>query len=664
MASAAVLPRLINVGEEVVADLQEDLRKKNQTAFYVSDVTDPTGKYQYVDLVQEGGGVLGIALLGYTYVLERMGIRFLHLAGTSAGAINTMMLSAIQSASVADIKSPVVLHYLSSKKLFDFVDGHPITRWLIRNIVGYKDYAAKTINSIIFSLVAGLSLLLVGSILLWQSPSSVLALSIWVGLAVGAGMLIYGKNRISDGILKQFLQSNDFVQLLAKTLLLILACWALQLPWARPYQIALEGVILFIVLALAVQRSFSASYLPFIQRAVAGVLATVFILWALNRSHQPLEGVYSALGTVGLDPGSLTPYAFLSIAGVSLCLFFILFIGSVLLFLLARFNGSQFGINPGENFRDWITDLLRDGAVERSEVKANTGATVVIANNANEVETMRDFERVMSKRPQLVYRGSDPTVTIDDLMQYDPANPPVTFITAEIATENKIELPRMWPLFWASENSVCPADFVRASMSIPVFFEAFRVKNIPKRQDLWRNLLGYDRGLPDDAVFMDGGILSNFPINLFYRPDMKTARLPTFGVRLDDRAATTKSSFDSLGSLVMSMFNTTRYYYDKDFLIKHPQYANCIGVIDVREFDWLNFNLSNDEKLKLFRKGAETAAQFLRTFDWNDYKAKRTDFQNGKVTSPATPFTIPAQYTATEARRIWPKEAVAVKEEG
>ncbi|MBO0936984.1 patatin-like phospholipase family protein [Fibrella sp. HMF5335] len=651
MASAAVLPRFINAGEEVVADLNEDLRKKNQKAFYVSDVTDPTGKYQYVDLVQEGGGVLGIALLGYTYVLERMGIRFLHLAGTSAGAINTMMLAAIQSESIDEIKSPVVLHYLSSKKLFDFVDGHPITRWLIRNIVGYKDYAAKTINSILFSLVAGLSLLLVSSMLLWQSSKSVLWLLVWVVLAVVSGLIIYGKNRISDGILKQFMQSKDFVKMLLGTLLLILTCSALQFSLVLTYHIALEGTILFVVLALSFWRTFTGKHLPFIQNAMGGVLTIVFILWALNRA-----GITLTLLSTADTPGTLAPYTFLSIAGVSLCLFFILFIGSVVLFLLARFNGSQFGVNPGENFRDWVTDLLRDGAIEQTEIRADTGTTVVIRNNPNQVETMRDFERVMSQRPTLVYRGSDPTISIDDLMKYDPANPPVTFITAEIATENKIELPRMWPLFWASENNVCPADFVRASMSIPVFFEAFRVKNIPKRQGLWRDLLGYDRCLPDDAVFMDGGILSNFPINIFYRPDVKTARLPTFGIRLDDRAATTKSSFDSLGSLVMSMFNTSRYYYDRDFLIKHPQYANCIGVIDVREFDWLNFNLSNDDKLKLFRKGAETAAQFLRTFDWNDYKAKRQDFQNGKVTPPATPFTMPAQYTATDARRIWPKE--------
>lgn len=50
-----------------------------------SDILDAEGN-QYVDLVMEGGGMLGIALVGYTYVLEQAGIRFLGVGGTSAGS--------------------------------------------------------------------------------------------------------------------------------------------------------------------------------------------------------------------------------------------------------------------------------------------------------------------------------------------------------------------------------------------------------------------------------------------------------------------------------------------------------------------------------------------------------------------------------------------------
>ncbi len=67
----------------------------------VSDVRDKFGK-QYVDLVQEGGGVHGVALAGYTYILEKMGVGFMKMAGTSAGSINTLLLNAVYTKSEAE----------------------------------------------------------------------------------------------------------------------------------------------------------------------------------------------------------------------------------------------------------------------------------------------------------------------------------------------------------------------------------------------------------------------------------------------------------------------------------------------------------------------------------------------------------------------------------
>jgi len=79
-------------------EVEQCLKEMNAYAaskpFVVSDVLDENGN-QYVHLVQKGGGMLGIALVGYTYILEKMGIRFMRLAGTSAGAINTAMMVAI-----------------------------------------------------------------------------------------------------------------------------------------------------------------------------------------------------------------------------------------------------------------------------------------------------------------------------------------------------------------------------------------------------------------------------------------------------------------------------------------------------------------------------------------------------------------------------------------
>ena len=94
----------------------------------VSDVLDNSNQ-QYVNLVQKGGGVLGIALVGYTYALGQMRIRFIRLAGTSAGAINTALMTVIGNKNEA--KSIKVLDALCKLDFFSPVDGHPAARWII-----------------------------------------------------------------------------------------------------------------------------------------------------------------------------------------------------------------------------------------------------------------------------------------------------------------------------------------------------------------------------------------------------------------------------------------------------------------------------------------------------------------------------------------------------
>ena len=56
----------------LVENLKEHIKEKNKP---FSDIIDDDG-HQYVDVVMEGGGVLGIALVGFTYVLEQVGIDF------------------------------------------------------------------------------------------------------------------------------------------------------------------------------------------------------------------------------------------------------------------------------------------------------------------------------------------------------------------------------------------------------------------------------------------------------------------------------------------------------------------------------------------------------------------------------------------------------------
>jgi NTE family protein len=95
-----------NLKEE--GTLGQRLEKLENKRFSDAISKNDDGKIlQWVNFVQEGGGTLGISLVGYVFVLEYLGIRFLRLAGTSAGAINTLFL-----ASMGEKDDPIIKNCL------------------------------------------------------------------------------------------------------------------------------------------------------------------------------------------------------------------------------------------------------------------------------------------------------------------------------------------------------------------------------------------------------------------------------------------------------------------------------------------------------------------------------------------------------------------------
>ncbi|MEM9987206.1 MAG: patatin-like phospholipase family protein, partial [Bacteroidota bacterium] len=121
--------------KEVVDLLKElkqslDQRRQAEEDFSFSDYFD--GQNWYVDLVQEGGGVLGVALAGYTYVMEQAGIRFLKLAGTSAGAINTLLLASAGKPSEA--RSEKVIEQMANLDISSLIDGDQDVQNLVKTI--------------------------------------------------------------------------------------------------------------------------------------------------------------------------------------------------------------------------------------------------------------------------------------------------------------------------------------------------------------------------------------------------------------------------------------------------------------------------------------------------------------------------------------------------
>lgn len=256
----------------------------------------------------------------------------------------------------------------------------------------------------------------------------------------------------------------------------------------------------------------------------------------------------------------------------------------------------KLGINPGENFENWLNDSIQK----------------------NGIHTYEDLKTLRSQIPVLKHR-SNPT------MNFKP--PKMAIITSEITTHTKVELPLMAELYWKEIPTLSPSKFVRASMSIPFFFYPFKVDEIPNAgkvaDEKWNEYASYTGPVPESVKFVDGGMLSNFPINTFHIKGIPSR--PTFGVRLStyrEKFSNTDKTFHFSGAMISTM----RQIHDYEFILKNPDYKELICRIDAdEEYNWLNFGMEEKRQQDLFILGAQKGLEFLQNFDWENYKKIRAN---------------------------------------
>jgi len=156
-------------------------------------------------------------------------------------------------------------------------------------------------------------------------------------------------------------------------------------------------------------------------------------------------------------------------------------------------------------------------------------------------------------------------------------------------------------------------DAVRASMSIPVFFEPVRL----------------ERADGSASTLVDGGLLSNFPIDVFDRADGRTPRWPTFGLTLLPRLpAGNVQIFPWLGAFnrglphfLECVITTTVVGRDQGHLSK-PWVAARTIAIETASAGVVDFDLGPTAQTALYDSGAAAADSFLAGWDWEAYLAR------------------------------------------
>ena len=208
--------------------------------------------------------------------------------------------------------------------------------------------------------------------------------------------------------------------------------------------------------------------------------------------------------------------------------------------------------------------------------------------------------------------------TFGDLAIDDDNLPPeqrykLVVSVTDVTTGQLVRLP--WDyrrIFGLDPDEQSVADAVRASMSIPFFFRPVTLRS--------------STGLTSTLV--DGGILSNFPIDSLDRTDGLQPRWPSFGVTVlpnlpegNDKVIPALAPLRLVGGapyLLEEVITTALVGRDQAYLNEPWVAARAIRV-DSTAVGFLDFGISDNEIEALYSQGYAAAQKFLSTWDWQTY---------------------------------------------
>jgi NTE family protein len=197
-----------------------------------------------------------------------------------------------------------------------------------------------------------------------------------------------------------------------------------------------------------------------------------------------------------------------------------------------------------------------------------------------------------------VHTFADLAITKDD----DPGTslPPakryrLVVHTSDLSRGALVRLPWDYPRYGQDPGAMRVVDAVRASMSIPFFFRPVTFTT-PKGKVTW----------------VDGGLLSNFPITVFDRTDGAPSRWPTWGVKLSAKPVSVQvdQPTDNAAELAVACVRTLlggwdRYHLDDEKVTERTMF------VDTAKTSAINFAIGAAEQQRLFKAGQHAAEKFL-----------------------------------------------------
>jgi NTE family protein len=183
---------------------------------------------------------------------------------------------------------------------------------------------------------------------------------------------------------------------------------------------------------------------------------------------------------------------------------------------------------------------------------------------------------------------------------------------ADLTAAQLVRLPWDYQrLYGLDPDEQLVAHAVRASMAIPFFYRPVKLTGASGTT----------------STLVDGGVLSNFPIDTFDRPDRKPPRWPTFGITVLPRPtegigavmpALKPLRFFEQTALLESLLTTMLVGHDQTHLSQPWVSARAIAV-ESTNVGVLDFDAPRGRLEELYDRGYAAAQAFLSTWDWPAY---------------------------------------------
>ncbi|HEV3280461.1 MAG TPA: patatin-like phospholipase family protein [Acidimicrobiales bacterium] len=191
-------------------------------------------------------------------------------------------------------------------------------------------------------------------------------------------------------------------------------------------------------------------------------------------------------------------------------------------------------------------------------------------------------------------------------------------MATDITRGRLLRLPWDYPMLHLDPDEQLVADAVRASSSIPLFFDPVTIS---------------DGTTGEQRTLVDGGVLSSFPVEIFDRTDGAAPRWPTFGIKiLPDLPGGSAQLLPNIAlpalrvsqllpaaHLLEQVVATAIVGHDQTYL-ERPCVSRRIISVDTSGIGIVEFDASKKKREAIVAKGDAAAGQFLQGWSWDRYK--------------------------------------------